>query len=503
MRSLVAALILLCCPPRCGTGSRRPVPRRHGRGRTSVPTRRTTTAAMNCWTRRSPPSTPCWSSGRNLVRVRLELAHAFFLKGEDGLATGALRDGPGRRRARRGQGQRGGLPRPRSAPAGAGASTSAWRWRPTPTSAAGSDERTIIIHGLPFERDADQLTTSGIGLSVWGGAEYQAPVSERLRIRAGAQASRREYAGSGFDQHFAALHLGPRWLVDAATEASFLISARQSWSGAPDYRDLGARLEVARWLGPRVTAFAHASWHDRRYRIPEPPRRSGVGCHPARLLGGPADGAGRPLRRLCAAKAEVPARAPPGPLARHRRHRGPAPGLHGRRQRGDALDRLRAGLVPLRRRQRSARGPHPVLQALRPQPGVHARRVQPGTRGHPREARQQRPAPRLPPHLRENCASSGCSEQTGPGLLPALVARTLNSADASKADREFVETARRTTPAIKYTVIAVKAGILHLDLPDCECLGKIAVDLWSASDGESTSPSLRARYLLEPGPYRA
>ncbi|MDE0240919.1 MAG: hypothetical protein OXI95_14520 [bacterium] len=30
----------------------------------------------------------------------------------------------------------------------------------------GSDERTIIIHGLPFERDADELTTSGIGLSV-------------------------------------------------------------------------------------------------------------------------------------------------------------------------------------------------------------------------------------------------------------------------------------------------------------------------------------------------
>ena len=54
--------------------------------------------------------------------------------------------------------------------------------------------------------------------------------------------------------------------MDAATEASFLASARQSWSGAPDYRDLGARLEVARWLGPRVTAFAHASWHDRSYR---------------------------------------------------------------------------------------------------------------------------------------------------------------------------------------------------------------------------------------------
>ena len=46
-----------------------------------------------------------------------------------------------------------------------------------------------------------------------------------------------------------------------------MASARQSWSGtAPDYRDLGGQLEVAHRLGPRVTAFARASWHDRSYR---------------------------------------------------------------------------------------------------------------------------------------------------------------------------------------------------------------------------------------------
>ena len=200
-----------------------------------------------------------------LVRVRLELARTFFLKGEDGLAAGHFEtvlagDVPdevkanvrlflAEIRARR-------------------------RWSfnvgvalaPDTNIGAGSDERTITIYGLPFERDAEELTRSGIGLSVWGGAEYQAPVSDRLRIRAGAQASRREYERSDFDQHFAALHLGPRWLLDAATEASLLASARQSWSGAPDYRDLGGRLEVSHRLGPRVTAFARTSWHDRRYR---------------------------------------------------------------------------------------------------------------------------------------------------------------------------------------------------------------------------------------------
>ena len=201
-----------------------------------------------------------------LVRVRLELARAFFLKGEDGLAarhfeTVLAGDVPdevktnvnfflARIRAR-------------------------VRWNfnlgvavaPDTNIGGTSDERTIIIHGLPFERDAEQLSRSGVGLSFWGGAEYQSPISDRLRFRAGAQASRREYERSDFDQHFVALHLGPRWLLDAQTEASLLASARQRWAGtAPDYRDLGGRLEVGRRLGPRITIFARASWHDRRYR---------------------------------------------------------------------------------------------------------------------------------------------------------------------------------------------------------------------------------------------
>ncbi|MCE2519844.1 MAG: DUF560 domain-containing protein [Alphaproteobacteria bacterium] len=200
-----------------------------------------------------------------LVRVRLELARAFFLKGEDELARRhfehvlageppeAVADNVNlflaEIRARK-------------------------RWSfnlgfavaPDTNIGGTSDERTITIFGLPFERDAEELTRSGIGLSFWGGAEYQAPVSDSLRIRAGAQASRREYARSDFDQHFVGLHLGPRWLLDASTEASLLASARQRWSGAPDYHDLGVRLEAAHRLGPRVTASAQTSWHDRRYR---------------------------------------------------------------------------------------------------------------------------------------------------------------------------------------------------------------------------------------------
>ena len=205
-----------------------------------------------------------------LVRVRLELARAFYLKGEDVLARRHFEAVLA-----------GGVPEEVAANVNLFLSEirSRGRWSfnvgfalaPDSNIGAGSEEWTIYIpvfgQLLPFERDAEELTSSGIGVSVWGGAEYQVPIAERWRLRAGGQAARREYEGSEFDQLFLATHLGPRWLVDQNTEGSLLASARQRWIGTvPDNRELGARLEVARRLTPRVTAFANASWHDRRYR---------------------------------------------------------------------------------------------------------------------------------------------------------------------------------------------------------------------------------------------
>ena len=207
----------------------------------------------------------------NLVRVRLELARAFFFKGEDSLARRHFEAVLA-----------GGVPEPVAANIHAflAEMRARRRWSinagfalaPDSNIGAGSEERTIFIpvfgQPLPFERDAEELTSSGIGVSVWGGAEYQVPIGERLRLRAGGDAARREYSGSEFDQFFLSTHLGPRWLIDQNTEGSLMASARQRWIGTvPDNRELGARLEVGRRLTSRVTVFANASWHDRRYRM--------------------------------------------------------------------------------------------------------------------------------------------------------------------------------------------------------------------------------------------
>ena len=72
---------------------------------------------------------------------------------------------------------------------------------------AASDAQFIYIRGLPFRRSSQTQASSDIGVVGWGGAEYQYPLAERWRLRAGFDVNHREYQGGLFDQTFVA---GPR-----------------------------------------------------------------------------------------------------------------------------------------------------------------------------------------------------------------------------------------------------------------------------------------------------
>ena len=204
-----------------------------------------------------------------LVRVRLELARAFFLKGEDALA---------RRHFER---VLAGKP-PAAVAANVqrilGAIRARKRWTvrvgmalaPDSNLGARTDGRTILIDTqfgrLPFTYNTDDAPTSGIGLALWAGGEYQVPLDRFWRLRVGGDISRREYQGDEFDRTFIGAHLGPRWLFSPRTEASLLASTRFSWlSDEPDFRDLGLRFEGRHRLNPRLSATLDASWHDRRH----------------------------------------------------------------------------------------------------------------------------------------------------------------------------------------------------------------------------------------------
>ena len=223
-------------------------------------------SGRRCWTRPSPRCAPCWStapiwcacawswpgpsSSRGRTTCRASISSMSWREARPGqwpptCAAFSRRSGRG----------------------GAGACVPVSRWRPTPTSGAPRRRESSISTTCRSRRDQAELTTSGIGVSVWGGWEYQYPLNERLRLRIGADASRREYAGRRFDQMFVSGHAGPRWLVGANTEASVLASAHRRWSAnVPDYDALGGRIEAGHRFTRRVTASARASWHDRRYR---------------------------------------------------------------------------------------------------------------------------------------------------------------------------------------------------------------------------------------------
>lgn len=202
-----------------------------------------------------------------LMRVRLELARAFFLKEEYALARRHFElvlasDPPDAVVANVNRF----LDRIRS--------RGRWRYKggfalaPDSNIGGTSNERTIYIFDLPFERDVEELTTSGVGVSAWGGAEYQLPLGEELRLRAGAEVARRDYKGSDFDQLFVAGHAGPRVFLDRDTRASVLASVQQRWLGtAPDHKALGARVEAGHRVSRSVSVSGRASWHDRRYRV--------------------------------------------------------------------------------------------------------------------------------------------------------------------------------------------------------------------------------------------
>ena len=163
-----------------------------------------------------------------LTRIRLELARAFFLKGLDGLARRHFErvlagDVPSpvvanvnrflaEIRARRRWSAYGGIGLAPDTNIGA-------------VTARREQELNTFLGELPFTYS--DTPTSGVGVILWGGWEYERPLGERTRLRFGGNVSRREYAGSRFDRMTLGAQTGPRWLIAPGTEASLLAVANR------------------------------------------------------------------------------------------------------------------------------------------------------------------------------------------------------------------------------------------------------------------------------------
>ena len=259
-----------------------------------------------------------------LLRVRLELARAFYLKGEEELARRHFElvlaaDPPEavvvnvRRFLAELQSRR------------------RWSYRlgaalaPDSNIGGSSEERTIYIFNLPFERDVEELTTSGIGVSVWGGAEYHYPLAQDLRLRAGAEFARRGVRAIPFRS---ALRRDPSRPPLADRQKHGAERARQRPPALGRHRARRSRARrPSRGGAPRERA-RHGIGAGVLARAPLPhprlPRRADPRCRGARQLGGHAHRAARVLRRLRAAAPEDAPLPHPHPLAGDRRLGEPA-----------------------------------------------------------------------------------------------------------------------------------------------------------------------------------
>ena len=206
----------------------------------------------------------------NLVRVHLEIARAFFLKGEDGLARRhfelVLAGEPPEQVEANIQRFLNAIRARRRWQAWFGLSVAQDSNLNT-----ASENRTIWLDTafgrFPFLRDEDSTPKSGYGLAIWSGGEYEYPLKERLRLRVGANVSAREHRGSDFDAHFASLHVGPQWLIDRRTEVSLLGTASRNWTvGQPETDQLGFRVEAERRLTPRLAIFGRGGLRHRNCR---------------------------------------------------------------------------------------------------------------------------------------------------------------------------------------------------------------------------------------------
>ena len=201
-----------------------------------------------------------------LMRVRLELALAFYLKEDDQLARNHF--------------DRALVGRPPAALVGninrfLNIMRERRRWRgyfgfsvaPDTNINAASDAEFIYIGGLPFRRGTQGRASSDIGIVGWGGGEYQYPLAARWRLRTGIDLNRREYKGNRFDQTYAGVYVGPRWLIDRNTEMSLLATASQRWWGDSSLNyDYGARLEVEHRVFAGLRLTGRALWSDRKYQ---------------------------------------------------------------------------------------------------------------------------------------------------------------------------------------------------------------------------------------------
>lgn len=210
-----------------------------------------------------------------LNRVRLDLAQAYFLKGDDAAAEYHFRAALAQ-----------GLPpeveqnvlafldqiRRRKV----WDASLAIALAPDTNINAATTEDSVSLFGLPFVLDPTAQRKSGLGLSVAAAGEYRWATTDQFNIRIGGAYYETQYTDNNFNDRAVAGYVGPMFIASGGTKFSVLATGARRWFGGDAFTSsAGLRFETETTLSPRWMLSGSASWENRTYDAPQYAEYSG------------------------------------------------------------------------------------------------------------------------------------------------------------------------------------------------------------------------------------
>ena len=211
------------------------------------------------------------------VRVRLELARAFYLRRDYDNAERQFR-----------------FARAGDLPAAALTNIDRFlyairqlrRWSydvavglaPNTNENAGSAATTVDLYGLPFQLSPDARKQSGVGFSAHADFDWSQPLRDHLKLRIGGQVDTTDYSRGDFDDTSIAAYIGPR-IVTQRWDFSPLVTGFRRWYGGQLYNQgVGGSLEATVLSGaPREPERRDRRSGGELRRTAGPKRSGGVG----------------------------------------------------------------------------------------------------------------------------------------------------------------------------------------------------------------------------------
>lgn len=201
-----------------------------------------------------------------LTRVRLELARALYLNGDDNAARLHFERVLG-----------GDIPAPVAANVrrylAAIRSKKSWSlnislgYIADSNANNGTEQDIVHFFGVPFRVGDSAKQQSGSGVSLWAKGTYRFKLTDQTGIMTFASVARRDYQNSSYDDMTMRVGAGPSWSGKSMSINVMPLLAYRTYGNEPYSRSAGIRTEWNAQLANRWTMDVNTEWLDTRNAI--------------------------------------------------------------------------------------------------------------------------------------------------------------------------------------------------------------------------------------------